>query len=99
MPKPKIAPEQAAVIAESSEVTTGGMEHGAGGAETEVISPSQRQILAAAWSETDDSPELVEPWRRAWVLAAAILAPLAVLASIIPVTGWLIHPSRDTTCC
>lgn len=65
---------------------------GGGDDATEVVSNATQAAPELAWSSDNAGPEPVpyrQPWVRAWLIAAAILIPLAVLASAIAIPRWI----------
>lgn len=64
----------------------------AGDDDTEFVRNATQTAPELAWSSGNAGLEPVpyrQPWARAWLIAAAILVPLAVLASAIAIPRWI----------
>lgn len=73
-------------------------DDGAGAAETTVVPPPTEAAPDLAWSQELDQPSTPQPWTRTWLIAVAILIPLAAVAAVIAIPRWvsITRQSGDT---
>lgn len=68
----------------------------ADGDATTFVPPPTQAAPDLAWSQENEYPDDPPSWTKAWLIAAAILVPLAVVAAVIAVPRWVSHRDSST---
>ncbi|OBG73493.1 hypothetical protein [Mycobacterium sp. E3305] len=91
-PEGDVRPDENGTAKSAYSDCTATSRQGGGDDATEVVRNATQAAPELAWSSDNADPEPVlyrQPWARAWLIAAAILVPLAVVASAIAIPRWM----------
>lgn len=63
---------------------------------TEIVPAPTEAAPELAWSQENEQPHDLQPWVRTWLIAAAILVVLGLIAAVIAVPRWMSRGNPST---